>query len=135
MFPFEQEEEELYQEETETEEDIPREYGIDFETGQLTGKVVEGLDAIRVWAWMALKTARYRYEMYSWDYGCEIESLIGRGNSKEYLESETRRMVEECLSMNPHILGISEFDCKILDEKLILRFTMETDMGEVELNV
>ena len=28
--------------------EVPREYGIDFTTGQLTGKIVEGLEAIKV---------------------------------------------------------------------------------------
>lgn len=133
MFPFEQEEKELLLEDAE--EETLREYGVDFETGQLTGEIVEGLEAVKVWAWLALKTARYQYDVYSWEYGCEVESLIGQGNSREYLESETRRMVEECLLANPHILGISDFDCQVSDEMLILRFTMETDMGEVEMHV
>lgn len=133
MFPFEQEEEELLLEEPE--EEAPREYGVDFETGQLTGEIVEGLEAVKVWAWLALKSARYRYDVYSWEYGCEVESLIGQGNSKDYLESETRRMVEECLLVNPHILGVAEFDCQVSHEMLVLSFTMETDMGEVEMHV
>lgn len=28
---------------------IPKEYGIDFKTGQLTGEIVEGLEAVKVW--------------------------------------------------------------------------------------
>ena len=57
MFPFEETEEETQEENLY----IPREYGIDFETGQLSGKMVEGYDALLVWAWLALRTPRYRY--------------------------------------------------------------------------
>ena len=56
MFPFVDTEEEN----TEEEQYIPKEYGINFETGQLSGKIVEGYDAILVWAWLALHTPRYR---------------------------------------------------------------------------
>lgn len=55
MFPFEETEEETQEENLY----IPREYGIDFETGQLSGKMVEGYDALLVWAWLALRTPRY----------------------------------------------------------------------------
>ena len=40
---------------------IPKEYGIDFKTGQLTGEIVEGLEAVKVWIWLVLQTPRYRY--------------------------------------------------------------------------
>ena len=58
MFPFTDNEEEEEQEESLY---IPRESGINVETGQLSGKIVEGYDALLVWAWLALQTPRYRY--------------------------------------------------------------------------
>ena len=56
----------------------PREYGMNFETGQLTGEIVEGLEALKVWAYLALQTAERRYYIYSWEYGHDLESLIGK---------------------------------------------------------
>ena len=52
----------------------------DFEAGRPLfsgGKplVVTGKDAVQVWIWKALMTARARYDVYSWDYGSEVESL------------------------------------------------------------
>ena len=35
-------------------QEIPREYGIDFQTGRLTGRIVEGIEAIKVWVWNCL---------------------------------------------------------------------------------
>ena len=71
IYPFEN----AAQEEVEAQEEvyIPKEYGINFETGQLSGRVVEGLEAVKVWAWLALQTARQRYYIYSTDYGQEYE--------------------------------------------------------------
>lgn len=40
---------------------MPREYGVDFQTGQLTGKIVEGIEAIKVWIWLCLHTERFRH--------------------------------------------------------------------------
>ena len=42
-------------------------------------KIVYKNEAIKVWIYKAIKTNRYQHEIYSWDYGCEIESLIGKG--------------------------------------------------------
>ena len=105
MFPFEETEEETQEENLY----IPREYGIDFETGQLSGKMVEGYDALLVWAWLALRTPRYRYYIYSEDYGQEYENLVGKSYSEELTDSELERMTEECLTENPYITGIENF--------------------------
>ena len=43
---------------------VPREYGINFQTGQLTGKIVEGVEAIKVWIWLCLHTERFRQAIY-----------------------------------------------------------------------
>ena len=39
---------------------------------------VEGKEAVAVWIYKALSTPRFRYEIYSWNFGCETESLIGQ---------------------------------------------------------
>ena len=40
--------------------------------------VVTGKEAVKVWAWKALHTVRYRFEIYSRDYGSEFEELVGQ---------------------------------------------------------
>ena len=49
-----------------------REYELDFETGKLTGRIVTGVDAICVWAYLALKAKRYRWVIYSWYYRLSV---------------------------------------------------------------
>ena len=58
--------------------EVPKEYGLDFETGQLTGEIVEGIEAIKVWIWLCLHTQRFRWPIYSWDYGADLEQYIGQ---------------------------------------------------------
>lgn len=67
------------------------EYEIDFEKGTLTGRIVTGVDALCVWAYLALKAKRYRWIIYSWGYGDEVYDLIGYSYSEEYLNSEVSR--------------------------------------------
>lgn len=114
---------------------IPREYEINFETGQLTGKIVEGYDAVLVWAWLALQTSRYRYYIYSSDYGQEYENLVGKNYSKELTESEIERMTEECLTVNPYISGITNFECTKNEDKITVSFTIKTDFGDGEVKL
>ena len=102
LFPAYIEDEEIT-EELADDLETPHEFGIDFTTGQLTGIVVEGIEAIKVWIYIALQVARYRYFICSWQYGSEIEDLYGKGYSAEHLESEIGRMIKECLLVNDYI--------------------------------
>ena len=130
MFPFEETEEETQEENLY----IPREYGIDFETGQLSGKMVEGYDALLVWAWLALRPPRYRFYIYSEDYGQEYENLVGKSYSEELTDSELERMTEECLTENPYITGIENFSCVKQEEKITLTFRLITELGDGEVS-
>lgn len=133
MFPFiDADDEDGIQE---PEQYIPKEYGINFETGQLSGKIVEGYDAILVWAWLALHTSRYRYYIYSEDYGQEYEDLIGKSYSPELTQSELERMTEECLMENPYITGIENFSCIKEEEKVTISFSLITTLGDGEVSV
>lgn len=134
MFPFDIDEgEEIL---TEEEEEVEyKEYEIDFETGQLTGRIVTGIEAIRVWAYLALHTAKYRYEQYSWDYGCEIENLIGKAYTEEHAESEIQRMLEECLLLNEHITEVELLNFSIEEDKTTGTINIISDYGEEEIEV
>lgn len=114
-----------------------REYGLDFKSGRLTGKIVEGVDALCVWAYLALKAKRYRWVIYSWGYGDEVYELIGNSYSEDYLRSECRRYMEECLFENEHITGIEDLEVSQIKDVLYIKFRMITDVGskEVEMNV
>lgn len=114
-----------------------REYEIDFKSGRLTGKIVEGVDAICVWAYLALKAWRYRWIIYSWGYGNEVYDLIGNSYSEEYLRSECRRYMEECLFENEHITGIENLEVSQIKDVLYIKFKLITDVGskEVEMDV
>ncbi len=113
---------------------IPREYGIDFETGKLTGEIVEGLEAIKVWVWNCLKTERYRYAIYSWQYGTEYEQYIGQTVTDEYLQNDCKTETEEALMVNPYITGIDDFTAELDGARLHISFTLNTSFGSTEVD-
>ena len=114
-----------------------REYEIDFKTGKLTGRIVEGVNALCVWAYLAIKAKRYKWVIYSWFYGSEHYNLIGYSYSEEYLHSEIKRYLEDCLSENEHITGIEDLVVSKIKDKLTIKFTLVTDVGNkgVEMDV
>lgn len=130
MFPFDED----ITDEIEDEKD-PAEYEIDFTTGQLTGRIVHGLDAVKVWAWLALCTNRYTYEQYSFDYGHDLSDLIGTVHSQEYLESEVERIVKDTLMVNENIIDATVTDFNLDNEKLTVNVTISTKWGEIDLDV
>ena len=137
IFPFAMEDEEITLSNAEVTASSIREYEIDFKTGRLTGKIVEGVDALCIWAYLALKANRYRWVIYSWTYGEEITNLIGYSYSKEYLQSEVKRYIEDCLLENENITGIEDLEITQVKDRLTIKFTLVTVVGskEVELNV
>lgn len=87
---------------------MAREVAWNFELDQpviLRGEPVfcEGAEAVAVWAFNALSTVRYRHEIYSWDYGCELENLIGQSYSADTKKAEAVRYVREALLVSPYI--------------------------------
>lgn len=130
-FPFETAET-VAVEETVT---VPKEYEVNFLTGRLTRNRVEGAEAVRVWVYNALRTPRYRYPIFSWDYGHELEKLMDKGYTQGYLEGEIKRMVEDCLSVNEFITGTDNFAVSLDKDKLSVSFTVSTLFGEVEISV
>ncbi|QAT40827.1 DUF2634 domain-containing protein [Clostridium sp. JN-9] len=98
-------------------------------------KIVEGIEAIKVWIWKALKTERYRYLAYSWSYGNELNELVGKGLSIEFIRSEVERYLKEALLMNNYIIDIQNVTVTIDESKLNIEFTVATIYGEANMSV
>lgn len=116
-------------------EEPPREWGVNFETGQLTGRIAEGSEAIKVWVWNALKTPRYLYEIYSWYYGHDFDELVGNSFSEEYVDAEVKRMLKECLTVNPYIEDVEDITYSYQDDTLHISCKILTEFGEEEIDV
>lgn len=114
--------------------EVPREYGIDFTTGQLTGKMVEGLEAIKVWVWLCLHTERFRHAIYSSDYGTSLEQYFGHVLSDEYINTDCESEITDALLMNEYIESVEDFEVARNFDSLDIKFRVVTKFGSLEVD-
>ena len=96
-------------------------------------KIVEGNEAIKVWAYKALLVPRYNYSIYSWNYGSELMDLIGKAYTPQLTKSEAKRYIEEALKINPYILDVNVIDTDFKDSILSANVKITTIYGESEV--
>ena len=96
-------------------------------------KIVEGNEAIKVWAYKALLVPRYNYSIYSWNYGSELMALIGKAYTPQLTKSEAKRYIEEALKINPYILDVNVIDTDFKDSVLSANVKITTIYGESEV--
>ena len=98
-------------------------------------KIVEGNEAIKVWVYKALLTPRYQYSIYTWNYGSELLSLIGKAYTPQLTKSEAKRYIEETLKINPYILEVNVLDTDFKDGVLSASIKIVTIYGESEVTI
>lgn len=122
--------------------DLPlyKELDWDFKNNKIIYKdgspsVVTGKRAVLIWALKALQTKRTRHEIYSWDYGNEIEELIGQAYTQDLKKAEVIRYVKECLLINPYITDITDIQVDFSDGVIAIQCKIATIYGEGVVNV
>ena len=98
-------------------------------------KIVEENEAIKVWVYLALMTNNKQYSIYSWDYGSEVKELIGKDYTKALVEAEAKRLIEECLLINPYILEVEVINTSFVDTTLTCDIEITTVYGDMEVNI
>ena len=119
----------------------PKEYAWDFENncflcdadGQ--HRIVEGDEAIKIWVYKALNTERFRYLAYSWQYGIELRPFIGKVMGVQQRYSEIKRIIVECLMVNPYIKSIDTIDIQHEGDTVNISIMLTTIYGEVNVDV
>lgn len=92
---------------------------------------VDELEALKQTIYLILNTERYKYIIYSWDYGVELVDLIGK--PIPYVKSELKRRVEEALLQDDRIEKCSDFEFQTIDKrKLHVTFTVHTIYGTLD---
>lgn len=133
---------EIFLNETETQEnDLPlfKEMAIDFETGEPiieNNEIVtlEGSEALKVWIWRALKTERYKYKVYSNNYGNELKEQLGTIYDKTIKDAILENEIRECLGVNPYITRLHSFTIETPEgmQHPYIYFSADTVYGTIE---
>lgn len=138
IFPFMQIDVEAVDHST-NEVPLPKEFAYDFEKNELkldqTGNtyLVAGNEALQIWIYKALQTARYNYIAYSEDFGSETHTLIGSARSYEITQSEIQRYITEALYFNNYIKEIKNFVFTKLDAGVQVEFEVVTIYGSINM--
>lgn len=91
---------------------------------------VDGEAAIRQAIMKILNTERYEHEIYSWDYGIELQDLYGMPMS--YVMSEIKERIEDALLADDRIEAVDDFEVEIAGKRTLhCSFTAITTQGEI----
>lgn len=110
---------------------------LEFKTRNGRMYLVEENEAIKIWIWKLFKTPRFRTLIYNWDYGHELEELIGQGFTEGFLTSEAERYIDEAIEYNlgDYVIDLENIDIDFEGNELTIKFTAITPYGEVEIVV
>lgn len=113
-----------------TEVEIPsRTYKLHTEIQRISGWTDEQ-EAVAQAIYLILNIERYQYIIYSWNYGVELNDLLGM--PMPYVESEIARRIEEALLQDDRILSVGDFTYNRKDKRtLYVTFTAYTKYGDI----
>ena len=92
-------------------------------------------DALKVWVYKALMTERNQYLAYSRRYGIELKPFIGDVMSVGERYSELKRVIIECLMVNPYIKSVDSVEFEEVQDKVECFVTLTTIYGGLNINV
>lgn len=90
---------------------------------------VQGKEAVKVWCWNALKTARGRYRIFSRDFGSDLEKLIGKNYLETTKKAEAKRYVRDCLMVSRYVTSVENIQVAFEDDDLQIDCTVNTVYG------
>ena len=103
---------------------------IDFESKKILG-IIDDKKAIEQSILLALSTSRFKYLIFSWNYGEEINHLIGK--PKDLARVEIPRLLHECLLVDDRISSIENIVITDIEEGLHVIFTAVTVHGDIPI--
>ena len=97
--------------------------------------MVTGLDAVTVWAFQALHTQRFAYEMFSFSFGCELSQVVGAPYGHALRQAEAMRFICDCLTTFPYITHVEVTNLVQVDAVLHATVTLDTIYGRSDVYV
>ncbi|WP_252214397.1 DUF2634 domain-containing protein [Clostridium sp. VAP41] len=114
--------------------ELLKKYAIDFEKEEILVnekgmfEIVEGLEAVKVRCFLALKIQRNRYLIYL-DVGNNLKSLIGK--DLDYINRNIKSMLEEAL-LDEYVKSIEDIKTSQEGNKVTVEFTINSIYGSYE---
>lgn len=110
-----------------------RTYAMDFRHKRIVG-FIDDKEAVMQAIWKMLSTRRFAHLLYDDQYGLDVLNRINVGLTKQYLDVDVPKMVEEALLSDERIVGVSNFRYEILSSDSIhVEFTAITIYGDMKV--
>ena len=103
---------------------------IDFEKGRISGFIDEK-EAVKQAIMLILNTERYKFLIYSWNYGAELEALIG--THPDIVEDEAERLISEALLQDGRITAVYDFEFSRNRDTLLVNFKVDSIYGDIDI--
>lgn len=106
-------------------------YKMELDKDRISGHAYEQ-EAMKQAIYKIIRTERYKYIIYSWNYGIELEDLFGMPVS--YCVPEIERRVTEALLQDIRINEVNNFEFDTSKKGIVLtKFTAYTVFGNIEI--
>lgn len=102
---------------------------------RITG-ICDKMDSLKQSIYKMLMTKRYAYEIYNWDYGIELDNLIGM--PKGYVKMEAEKRIRDALYIDDRIQNVYKFEfVDIKNDKcsLEIKFCVDSVFGKIDINM
>lgn len=93
----------------------------------------DNYEAVRQAVEVIVNVERFRWQIYSTNFGIELDGLLG--NEPGFAASELQRRLSDAFLPDSRILGISGFSYTFEDGVLTAEVTVNTVFGPVQANV
>lgn len=103
---------------------------IDFEKGRISGFIDEK-EAVKQAIMLILNTERYKFLIYSWNYGAELEALVG--THPDIVEDECERLIGEALLQDDRITAVYDFEFSRNRDTLLVNFKVDSIYGDIDI--
>lgn len=106
-------------------------YRMDLDTEEHIRGYTEELEAMKQAVFKILNTERYRYIMYSWNYGIELIDLYGQPIT--YVCPELERRITEALMQDKRIEDVTDFNFDLPKQGVVhTSFLVHTIFGTIK---
>lgn len=92
---------------------------------------IDQIQAVEQAVFLILTTERYQWLIFSWDYGVELQNLIGK--DPEYCIPEIERRIREALLQDDRITAVENFEFELNKRKVLTTFTVISIFGNINV--
>lgn len=94
------------------------------------GGLIDELDSMEQVVYKILNTERFECPLYTWNYGIELNELIGEPIT--FVLPELERRITEALMQDERITAVDALEFEISGGAVLVSFVVNTIFGDVE---